>query len=192
MTRHYGTVQPFGRRSRQFMIINLKKPRLIECFVAKNATVIGDVTMDKESSIWYHAVVRGDEAPIRIGKATNIQDNCTLHCSEGYPLTIGDGVTVGHNAVLHGCTIGNNVLIGMGAIVLNGAVIGDGCIIGAGSLITENKVLDAGTIAYGLPGKPMGKVTEADIEANRRNALMYIELAKEHFGNLFPLNPEKI
>ncbi len=169
-----------------------EKPILNGCFVAKNATVIGDVTVGKESSIWYHAVVRGDEAPIRIGKATNIQDNCTLHCSEKHPLTIGDGVTVGHNAVLHGCTIGNNVLIGMGAIVLNGAVIGDDCIIGAGALITEDKVIEPGTIAYGLPAKPMGKATEADIEANRRNALMYVEFAKEHFGSSMPLSPKKL
>lgn len=171
---------------------HLKKPRLIDCFVAKNATVIGDVIIDQESSIWYHAVVRGDEAPIRIGKATNIQDNCTLHCSEKYPMTIGDGVTVGHNAVLHGCTIGNNVLIGMGAIVLNGAVIGDDCIVGAGALITENKVLEPGTIAYGLPAKPMGNVSAADIETNRNNALMYIEFAKEHFGSPMPLAPKKL
>jgi len=152
------------------------------CYLAPNASIVGDVEIQPGSSVWYNTVIRGDEAPIRVGSNTNIQDNCTLHCSVGIPMSIGNGVTVGHNAILHGCTIGNNVLIGMGAIVLDGAVIGDDSIIGAGALITENKVIEPGTIAYGFPAKPMGILTENDRANNRQNALDYVRMASELFG----------
>ena len=107
-------------------------------YLAEGAIVKGDVTIGEDSGIWYHATVRGDTEKITIGSRTNIQDNAVLHVGAGHALTIGDDVTIGHSAIVHGCTVGNNTLIGMGAIILNGAVIGNNCIIGAGALVTQN------------------------------------------------------
>ena len=106
-------------------------------YLAEGAIVKGDVTIGEDSGIWYHATVRGDTEKITIGSRTNIQDNAVLHVGAGHALTIGDDVTIGHSAIVHGCTVGNNTLIGMGAIILNGAVIGNNCIIGAGALVTQ-------------------------------------------------------
>ena len=109
-------------------------------FIAEGGVVIGDAVLGAGSSVWFSAVVRADENKIRIGKGSNVQDNATIHCDAEYGVTIGDGVTVGHNAVLHGCTVGDGALIGMNAVVLDGAVIGKNCLVGAGALVTENKV----------------------------------------------------
>ena len=111
------------------------------CYVAETAIVIGKVRIKAGASLWFGAVLRGDNEWIEIGERTNIQDNCTLHTDPGFPLTVGSGVTVGHNAILHGCLIGNNTLIGMGAIVMNGAQVGSNCIIGAGALVAEKAVV---------------------------------------------------
>ncbi len=122
-------------------------------FVAGNATITGDVTIGKQVGIWFGAVIRADRDRIVIGDRSNIQDNCVVHTSKGFPVTIGNDVSVGHGAILHGCTIGNQVLIGMGAIILNGAKIGDGSIIGAGAVITEGKRYTAELCGYRCTGK---------------------------------------
>ena len=141
--------------------------------ILQGAVVRGDVTIGNGSSVWFNAVLRGDEDKIRIGEGTNIQDCAVLHVDKGYPMTIGNGVTVGHGAILHGCTIGDNSLIGMGAIVLNGARIGKNCIIGAGALVTSGTEIPDGWMAFGNPAKPVRRMKEEEIEANRRSSAIY-------------------
>lgn len=152
-----------------------------DTFIAESADVIGDVVMDKGSSIWYSAVVRGDMNYINIGKHTNIQDNVTLHVDTNAPLKIGDYTTIGHNAVVHGCTVGNNCLIGMGAVILNGATIGDNCIIGAGAIITEGAVISSNSLVIGIPGKMRRQVTEEEIKTIKQNAKRYEELWRNEY-----------
>ena len=144
------------------------------------ARVNGKVELGAGCSVWYNAVIRGDEAPITVGENTNIQDNCTLHTSFGHPLRVGSGVTVGHNAVLHGCTVGDNCLIGMGAIVLDDAVIGDNCVVGAGALVTQGTVIPAGSMALGSPARVRRALTQEEIEGIRLNAQVYVK-EKEHY-----------
>lgn len=166
------------------MIKNLKDkiPKIHEeTFIAENAIVIGNVSIDQGSSIWYGAVARGDIAPITIGKYSNVQDNATVHVGYNEPTVIGDYVVIGHNAIVHGCTLGNNVLIGMGAIVLNGASVGDNCIIAAGALVTQNKVIPPNSMVMGSPGKVVRQVTEEDIQAVKNNAISYNELWKNEY-----------
>lgn len=165
------------------MIKDLKdiKPNIHKSvFVAENASVIGDVNIGEGSSIWYGAVIRGDIENIEIGKYTNIQDNSTVHTETNIPTKIGDYTVVGHNAIVHGCTVGNNCLIGMGAIVLNQAIIGDNCIIGAGAVVTEGQKIPANSLVMGIPAKIVRQVTDEEIEGIRKNALRYNELAKKH------------
>lgn len=150
-----------------------------DTFIAESADVMGDITIDEGSSIWYSAVARGDMNYIKIGKYTNIQDNATLHVDTHEPLEIGDYTTIGHNAVVHGCTVGDNCLIGMGAIILNGAIIGDNCIIGAGTLITEGTVIPPNSLVIGTPGKVKRQVTEEEIETIRHNAERYEKLWRD-------------
>lgn len=130
-------------------------PRLPDApwYAAPDAQIIGDVTIGAEVSIWFGAVLRGDNEPIVLEAGCNIQDNCVLHTDPGFPMTVGEGVTVGHAAVLHGCTVGAGSLIGMGAIVLNGARIGKGCLIGAKALVTEGREIPDGSMVLGAPGK---------------------------------------
>ena len=144
------------------------------------ARVNGKVELGAGCSVWYNAVIRGDEAPITVGENTNIQDNCTLHTSFGHPLRVGSGVTVGHNAVLHGCTVGDNCLIGMGAIVLDDAVIGDNCVVGAGALVTQGTVIPAGSMTLGSPARVRRALTQEEIEGIRLNAQVYVK-EKEHY-----------
>jgi carbonic anhydrase/acetyltransferase-like protein (isoleucine patch superfamily) len=149
-------------------------------FVAGNATIIGDSTFGNQVGIWFGAVIRGDKDRIIIGDRSNIQDNCVVHTSKGFPVTVGNDVSVGHGAILHGCTIQNQVLIGMGAIVLNGAKIGEGSIIGAGAVITEGKEIPPSSVVIGVPGKIV-KQTDADQQQHiLNNAIAYIELAQEY------------
>lgn len=122
-------------------------------WVADTAVLVGKVVVEAEASVWFGAVARGDNEEIRIGAGSNLQENCVLHTDMGYPLTIGANCTIGHKAMLHGCTIGDGTLIGMGATVLNGAKIGSGCLIGACALITEGKVIPDGSLVMGSPGK---------------------------------------
>src|ERR1700691_2824364 len=123
------------------------------CWVAENAALIGKVRLKAGASVWFNAVLRGDNEWIEIGERSNIQDNCTLHTDPGFPLQVGEGCTIGHNAILHGCTIGRNTLVGMGAIVLNGAQIGANCIIGAGALIGERKIVPDNALFVGSPAR---------------------------------------
>ena len=149
-------------------------------FIAPNATVLGDVTIGVDCSVFFGAVVRAEHDAITIGGGTNIQDNCVLHVDEGFPLSVGQNVTVGHGAILHGCTVGDNTLIGMGAIVLNGAVIGRNCIIGAGALVTQNTVIPDGSLAVGSPAKVRRPVTEAEIAANAASAAGYVTEGQQY------------
>lgn len=159
----------------------MKTPQIHETvFVAPNATVVGDVRIGAHSSIFFGAVLRTESDEILIGEASNIQDNCVLHVEHGLPLHVGNGCTVGHNAILHSCTVGDNTLVGMGAIVLNGAVIGKNCIIGAGALVPQNAVILDGSLVIGMPAKVRRSVTEEEIAANRASAAMYMEESAEY------------
>ncbi len=145
-------------------------------FVAPTAAVVGKVTIGTGSSVWYHAVLRGDMAPITIGDNSNIQDGCLLHVAADFPLQVGNYVTVGHGAILHGCTIEDGALIGMGAIVLDGAVIGEGSIIGAGALVAEGKVIPPRSLVVGLPGKVIRQLDEAKAAELIAHAEKYVQL----------------
>ena len=131
-------------------------------WVAPNASVIGQVELAADVSVWFGAVIRGDNEPIRIGARTSIQDNCVLHVDTGFPMTIGEDCTIGHLAMLHGCTIGSSVLVGIGAIVLNGAEVGAGSIIGAGALVTEGRQVPPGSVVLGAPGKVVRQAGDTD------------------------------
>lgn len=160
---------------------NGHKPDIHEsCFIADNATVIGRVELGKNSSIWFGTVVRGDVNYITIGENTNIQDNCTIHVNDDQPTVIGDNVTAGHGAIIHACKIGNNVLIGMGAIVLDGAEIGDNVIIGAGALVPPNKKIPSNSMVIGMPAKVVRELTEEDEAVISATGQHYVELAKKY------------
>ncbi|MCM2561081.1 gamma carbonic anhydrase family protein [Lutimaribacter sp. EGI FJ00015] len=149
-------------------------PRIDEdSWVAPDANVIGNVVLEEATSVWFGATLRGDNEEIRIGRGSNVQENTVMHTDMGFPLTIGAGCTIGHKAMLHGCTIGENSLIGMGATVLNGARIGRNCLIGANALITEGKEIPDGSLVMGSPGKVVRQLDDAAIEALRASALHY-------------------
>ena len=153
-------------------------------FVTPNATVMGDIVIGAESSVFFGAVLRAEHAPVVIGQRTNIQDNCVLHNDLDYPLIVGDDCTVGHGVILHGCTVGDNTLIGMGAIVLNGAVIGRDCIIGAGALVPQGAVIPDGSLVVGMPGKVRREVTEEEIAENLASAGRYVVKARDYMAYL--------
>lgn len=146
--------------------------------IAEGAVVRGRVTLDENVSIWYNAVLRGDVDAIEVGADTNIQDGCIVHEDFGRPVHIGCRVTVGHGAILHGCTIGDDTLVGMGAIVLNGATVGTGCIVGAGALVTQGAVVPDGSVVLGSPARVVRQVTAEELEHNRANARLYVEEAR--------------
>lgn len=149
-------------------------------WVADNAHVIGRVTLAEDTSVWFGVVIRGDTSTITVGKGSNVQDNSVLHADEGMPLTIGEGVTVGHQVMLHGCTVGNNSLIGIGAIVLNGAKIGNNCLVGAGSLVTEGKEFPDGSMIIGSPAKAVRMLSPEQIEGLKMSARHYIDNAERY------------
>lgn len=154
-------------------------------FIAPTATVVGNVRIAADSSVFFGAVLRSELDEITIGEGTNIQDNCVLHIERGLPLHVGSGCTMGHSAILHSCTVGDNTLVGMGAIVLNGAVVGSNCIIGAGALIPQHAVIPDGSLVLGIPAKVRRSVTEEEIASNRASAAMYREEAaayKAHYA----------
>lgn len=158
-----------------------KSPYIEEsCFIAGNASIIGDVKIGGNSSVWFGTVIRAESNNIIIGKNTNIQDNSTLHEDKDAPLIIGDNVTVGHNVILHGCNIDNDVLVGMGSIILNNATIGEKTIIGAGSLVTEGKKIPSGVLCLGSPAKVIRNLTEEEINKIKISADHYKELASEY------------
>ena len=159
---------------------NGKFPEIDEkTFIAENATIVGDVKIGRESSVWFGAVIRA-EAPVVIGEKCSIQDNAVLHCDLDYRLVLGNGVTVGHSAIVHGCKVGENTVIGMGAIVMNTAEVGKNCIIGAGAVVPEGVVIPDGSVAVGCPARVVKKADEARVEHNRRNAEEYAVLAGEY------------
>lgn len=147
-------------------------------YIAPNATVVGDVVLGKDVNIWYGAVLRGDSGTITVGEGTNIQDNCVLH----EKTTVGAYCTIGHGAIVHGCTVGDNTVIGMGAIVLNGAVLGEGCLVGAGAVVTGKTDAPAGSVLLGSPAKVVKTLTQEQILEQRHGADHYIELAKQAFA----------
>ena len=149
-------------------------------FIADGAKVVGEVEIGANSSIWFNAVIRADLDSVKIGEASNVQDNAVVHTSKNFGVQIGDNVTVGHSAIVHGCTVGNNVLIGMGAIVLDGAVIEDNCIIGAGSLVTQGKLIPTGSLAFGNPAKVVRQLTDDEIRSITENAISYVEEANNY------------
>jgi carbonic anhydrase/acetyltransferase-like protein (isoleucine patch superfamily) len=144
-----------------------------DTWIAPDANLIGRIVVESAASVWFCATLRGDNEVITVGEGSNIQENCVLHTDIGYPLTIGKGCTIGHKVMLHGCTIGDNSLIGMGATVLNGAKIGNNCLIGAGALITEGKEIPDGSLVMGVPGKVVRALDEAAIEGLRKSATGY-------------------
>jgi carbonic anhydrase/acetyltransferase-like protein (isoleucine patch superfamily) len=165
------------------MIYDLEKnvPEInADSWVAPNAIIIGKVKLEKNSSIWFNAVLRGDIEKIVIGENSNIQDGSVLHTDPGCPLTVGKGVTVGHTVMLHGCEISDDTLIGIGSTILNKAKIGKNCIIGANTLITENKVIPDNSLVLGSPGKVIRKVTDDEIKVICENAKHYVENSKRY------------
>lgn len=149
-------------------------------FIADGAKVIGNVEIGKNSSIWFNAVIRADSDMVKIGENTNIQDNAVIHTSAGFGVQIGNNVSIGHGAIIHGCTIKDNVIIGMGAIILNGAVIEENCIIGAGTLVTQGKVIPSGSLAFGNPVKVVRQLSEEEIKHISDNAVSYVNKAKKY------------
>ncbi|MGZ7043261.1 MAG: gamma carbonic anhydrase family protein [Methanobacterium sp.] len=147
--------------------------------IFKGAQIIENVEIDEYSSVWYNAVIRGDMSSIKIGKYTNVQDNCVIHSSHGHPLVLGDYVSVGHAAVLHGCIIGDNTLIGINSTVLNGVKIGKNSIIGAGAVITEGKEFKDNSLILGIPGKAIRKLNNEEIDRIKENAIRYSKVAKK-------------
>jgi carbonic anhydrase/acetyltransferase-like protein (isoleucine patch superfamily) len=158
-----------------------REPKVDEgAFVAPTSSVIGDVTLEAGASVWYGAVVRGDVERISVGTQSNIQDNCTLHADPGFPVTIGARVSVGHNAVVHGASVGDDCLIGMGATVLNGAVIGAGSLVAAQALVPQAMEVPPGSLVAGVPAKVKRELTEEERQGITLNGTMYAELAKAH------------
>lgn len=147
-------------------------------FIAPNATVVGDVVLGNNVSIWHGAVLRGDMGTIRVGADSNIQDNCVLHET----ITVGAGCSIGHGAILHGCSIGDNCVIGMGAIILNGAVLGDYCLVGAGAVVTGKMNAPAGSLILGNPAQVVKPLTQEQRDYIHRDAEIYVDLAKKAFG----------
>ena len=171
------------------MIIGLADKKLStrtdDFWIAPSASVIGDVQLGDKSSIWFNSTLRGDIENIHIGEGSNIQDGSVLHTDPGYPLKIGKNVTVGHMVMLHGCSIDDNTLIGIGAVLLNNSKIGKNCIIGSKSLITENKKIPDNSLVMGSPGKIIRQLTEDEIEAIKQNAIRYQENWKKYSKSIF-------
>ena len=160
-------------------------PRVAEsAWVADSAQVIGDVELAQDASVWFGVVIRGDTDTIRVGRGTNIQDASVLHADKGKPLTVGDYVTVGHKAMLHGCTVGEGSLIGIGAVVLNGAKIGKGCLVGAGALVTEGKEFPDGSMIIGSPAKAVRELSAEQQQGLKMSALYYVENARRFKAGL--------
>jgi carbonic anhydrase/acetyltransferase-like protein (isoleucine patch superfamily) len=151
-----------------------------DSWVAPNATVVGQVVLAEGASAWYGAILRAEVERIEIGAGTNIQDNVTIHVDPGFPARIGAGVSVGHNAVLHGCTVEDDSLVGMGAVVLNGAVVGSGSLIAAGAVVPQGAVIPPGSMVAGVPGKVRRELSDDEIAGIRTNAVLYQELVKVH------------
>jgi carbonic anhydrase/acetyltransferase-like protein (isoleucine patch superfamily) len=156
-------------------------------WIAPTASVIGNVTLGTDVGIWFGTVLRGDNEPLVIGDGSNVQEHVVMHTDPGFRLTVGTGCTIGHRAILHGCTLGDNVLVGMGAIVLNGARIGNDCLIGAGALVPEGREIAPGSLVLGMPGKAVRPLTKDEIGRNRISAAHYVANWKRFAKGLQPL-----
>jgi carbonic anhydrase/acetyltransferase-like protein (isoleucine patch superfamily) len=154
-------------------------------FIATGAVVVGDVTLGAEASVWYQAVVRGDMEPIVIGERSNIQDGCVVHVDEGLPCTVGRRVVVGHRVILHGCTVEDDCLIGMGSVVLNGATIGAGSLVAAGAVVPEGMTVPPGSVVMGVPGRIVRQVDDQTARRMAEGWKHYVELARAHAGGEF-------
>ena len=153
-------------------------PRIADsAWVADSARVIGNVELAEDASVWFGAVLRGDTEPLRVGKGSNVQDGSVIHADVGYPVTLGENVTVGHQVTLHGCTVGDSSLIGIRAVVMNGAKIGRNCLVGAGSLVTEGKEFPDGSLIMGTPAKVVRQLTPEQIETLKRSGRNYVKNA---------------
>ena len=160
-------------------------PRVADtAWVADSAQVMGNVELAEGASVWFGAILRGDNELLRIGKGSNVQDGTVIHSDLGFPVTLGENVTVGHRVVLHGCTVGDGSLIGIGAVVLNGARIGRNCLVGAGSLVTEGKEFPDGSMIIGSPAKAVRELASEQIEGIRRGAANYVQNAKRFKAGL--------
>lgn len=148
--------------------------------ILPGAQVVGDVTFGKDCSVWYNAVIRADGAPVTVGAGSNIQDCAVLHTDVGHPVVLGEGVTVGHSAIVHGCTVGDRTTVGMGAILLTGCRVGKDCIVGAGALVTGKTVIPDGSMALGSPAKVVRPLTEAEIDELARHGKDYVAMAEEY------------
>lgn len=149
-------------------------------YISESVDIVGDVTIEENVNIWFGSRLRGDINKIHVGKNSNIQENSVIHVDEDYPTIIGESVTIGHGAIIHGCTIDNNILIGMGSIILNGAKIGNNTIIGAGSLVTQGKKFESGVLILGNPAKVIRKLTDEEINSITKSAENYVTLSKEY------------
>jgi carbonic anhydrase/acetyltransferase-like protein (isoleucine patch superfamily) len=157
-------------------------------WVAESADVIGQVVLAENTSVWSHVTLRGDNEPIRIGARSNVQEGAVLHTDMGFPLTVGTDVTIGHQAMLHGCTVGDGALIGIQAVVLNGAIIGKNCLVAAGALVTEGKVFEDGMLIMGSPAKAVRPLTDADFMRMHMGTAMYVQKAASNKTDLIRLD----
>lgn len=155
-----------------------------DVYIAETADVIGQVTLKSRASVWYQAVLRGDSDHLEVGEESNIQDGAVLHADPGFPLKVGKGVTVGHQAMLHGCTVGDGCLIGIQAVVLNGAVIGENSLVGAGAFIKEGAVFPPNSLIVGSPAKVVRELSEEAVAGMKKNAQGYVECGKRHSQEL--------
>jgi carbonic anhydrase/acetyltransferase-like protein (isoleucine patch superfamily) len=158
------------------------------CFVADSADVVGRVTLEEDVSVWFQAVLRADNDDIFIGKGSNVQDGVVVHVDPGFPCRVGAGCVIGHRAVLHGCTLGDEVLVGIGATILNGATVPSRSLIGAGALVTEGKTLESGFLYVGVPARKARALGQSEIEAIRRNTQGYKARADLYLKSLYPIN----
>ena len=158
-------------------------------FVAPDAHVIGDVILHEDVGIWFGVVLRGDNEPITVGAGSNVQEHAMVHADPGFPATIGKGCTIGHRAIVHGCTIGDGTLVGMGAIILNGAKVGRRCLVGAGALITEGKEIPDGSLVLGTPAKVVRTLDEAAVASLEKSATGYVANYRRFLSELTPIDP---
>jgi carbonic anhydrase/acetyltransferase-like protein (isoleucine patch superfamily) len=159
---------------------NARMEKVVDHYQATDAVICADVTIGLDCSFWFQSVARGDVAPIRIGNRTNIQEHVVLHCDSGKPLDIGDDVTIGHGAIVHGSKVGNRVLIGMKAVILGDCVVGDECVIAAGAVLSPGTVVPNGHVAMGIPAKVVRPIRETELRFIHENSAHYVELARAH------------
>lgn len=177
-----GTLQNKRRHKMIYQYRGITPETEKAAFVAESADIAGEVYLGEDASVWYNVSIRGDLQPVYIGKGSNIQDGSVVHVAHELPARIGDNVTVGHNAIIHACTIGNTCLIGMGAIILDGAEIGEESIVGAGSLVTQNKKFPPRSLIIGSPAKAIRTLSEEQVESLHHHGKGYVELAREYAG----------